>query len=174
MTDAATISAGLQSLKAAFDIGKALTNLSISAEIKSRIIEMNGKILAAQESAIASRDYQSALLKQIGDLEKHIAELEAWDAEKQKYELINIRDEKTTKNFGPAFARALKADAGTSEPSHLVCPDCYEKREKTILQEESRAGNIRVLFCQRCQFEISRTGPWEFDTSRWTPPRKRK
>jgi len=174
MTDAPTIAAGFQSLKAAFEIGKALMNLGISAEIKGRIVEMNEKILAAQESAIASRDYQAALLKQIGNLERKIAELETWEAEKQKYELINIRDEPTAKHFGPAFARALKKEASPSEPFHLICPDCYERSEKSVMQEEGRSGRIQVVFCQRCQFEISRTGPWEGDTSRWATPKKRK
>jgi hypothetical protein len=74
MTDIATITAGFQSLKAAVDIGKTLLKLSVSAEVRDQIREMNEKILTAQESAIASRDYQSALLKQIGELEKQIAD----------------------------------------------------------------------------------------------------
>jgi len=40
MTDVATIAAGVQSLKAAFEIGKALLNLGISADIQDRIREM--------------------------------------------------------------------------------------------------------------------------------------
>jgi hypothetical protein len=43
--------------------------------------------LATYESAIAGRDYQSTLLKQIGESEKHIAQLEARDAEAETYQL---------------------------------------------------------------------------------------
>jgi hypothetical protein len=46
MTDAGTISVGLQSLKAALDISKALLNLGLSAPIKDHIRGMNDRILA--------------------------------------------------------------------------------------------------------------------------------
>src|SRR5258708_40057191 len=106
MTDVATITAGLQSLKAAFDIGKTMLNLGVTAEVQDRIREMNEKILTAQEGAIASRDYQSALLKQIGDLEKQIADFEAWEAEAETYKLANVRV--PNHPMGMAFAYAPK------------------------------------------------------------------
>jgi hypothetical protein len=149
MTDAATISAGLQSLKAAFDIGKALLNLSLSAQIQDRIREMNDRILAAQESAIASRDYQSALLQQIGNLEKQITDLEAWNAEAETYELTNVREPNNP--AGPAFAYAPKKGAHTAEPPHFICAQCYEERHKSILQREMfHLGGCQVLICNRC------------------------
>jgi hypothetical protein len=157
MTDAVTISAGLQSLKAAFDIGKAVLNLSISAQIQDRVREMNDKILSAQESAIASRDYQSALLKQIGDLETQIAQLEAWDTEADTYELRNVRDEHDP--TGRTFAYAPKAGTHPSEPSHFICQHCYQERHKSILQQQTlHPGLCNALICYRCNAIIYITG----------------
>jgi Zn-dependent M16 (insulinase) family peptidase len=90
MTDAMAISSGLQSLKSAFEIGKALLQLGVSADISARISEMNERILAAQESAIVSREYQSTLSQQINDLKKHIVDLEAWETEAETYQLEDI------------------------------------------------------------------------------------
>jgi hypothetical protein len=144
--DVATISVGLQSLKAAFEIGKTLLNLGLSVQVQDRIREMNEKILAAQESAIASRDYQSTLLKQIGDLEKHIAQLEAWDAEAQTYELKDVG------KFGLTgrLAYAPKEGTHTSEPAHLLCANCYQQRHKSFLQTEHLQGACEVLICHEC------------------------
>ena len=149
MTDAATIAAGFQSLKSAFDIGKALLNLGISAEVRDRISEMNERILAAQESAIAGRDYQAALLKQIGDLEKHIAELEAWDADAETYQLTDVRT--PTHPMGSAFAYVSKKGTHTSEPAHLICATCYQEKHKSFLHGQVLfPGACQALMCHRC------------------------
>ena len=134
MTDAAIITAGFQSLKASFEIGKALLKMGISAEIKDRIREMNDGILAAQESAIASQQHESALLKQISALEKQITDFEAWAAEAETYKLANVR----TPNhpMGLAFAYAPKEGTHTGEPPHFICASCYQERHKSILQEQ--------------------------------------
>jgi hypothetical protein len=148
MTDAATITAGLQSLKAAFDIGKALLNLGVSVEVQDRIREMNEKILTAQEGAIASRDYQSALLKQIGDLEKQIADFDQWNAEAETYQLTNLRQPNDPR--GSIHAFAPKEGTHTSEPAHLLCTECFSNRHKSILQHQDIAGRIPALLCLHC------------------------
>lgn len=153
--DVATISVGFQSLKAAFDIGKALLNLGLSVQVQDRIREMNEKILAAQESAIASGDYQSALLKQIGNLEKHITELEAWDAEAKTYCLTDVGKHGVTGKF----AYAPKEGTHFSEPAHLLCAQCYQDRHKSILQAQVLyPGMCDTLMCHRCQSVVYITG----------------
>ena len=155
--DVATISVGLQSLKSAFEIGKALLNLGLSVQVQDRIREMNEKILAAQESAIASRDYQSTLLKQIGELEKHITQLETWDAEAQTYQLTNVRNPRHI--MGSAFAYKPKEGTHTTEPSHFICAKCYEERHKSILHEQDLyPGSCQALICSRCNTIIYKTG----------------
>jgi hypothetical protein len=157
MTDVATISAGLQSLKAAFEIGKTVLNLGLSVQVQDRIREMNAKILAAQENAIASRDYQFALLKQIGDLEKAIAELEAWDAEAETYQLTDVRPKGNV--MGSAFAYAPKEGTHPTEPSHFICANCYQDRHKSILQEQFLyPGGCDALICPRCSMIIYKDG----------------
>jgi hypothetical protein len=174
MFDAAAMSGMITSLKATADLSQLAINAHDAAAVRSKVIELQGQIVAAQSYALAAQMNQTAILERVHLLEKEVTDLKTWDAEKQKYELVNIRDEPTTKHFGPAFARALKTEIAVAEPFHLICPDCYERSEKSILQEEVRPRRIQVLFCQRCRFEISRTGPWEPDTSRWTTPKKRK
>lgn len=155
MTDAATIAAGFQSLKASFEIGKALLKLGINAEIKDRIREMNNGILAAQESAIASQQHESALLKQIGELEKQIAEFEKWDAETERYEIADVRTKLDPR--GTALVYVLKEARDPSKPQHFLCAQCFEERHKSILQTELLFRR-QVLICNRCESILYVTG----------------
>jgi CII-binding regulator of phage lambda lysogenization HflD len=72
--------AGLGALKTAFDIAKTLKDMDSAATRNTAIIEL-------QEKLFAARDAQDALLKRIGDLEKQVANFEAWDTEKERYQL---------------------------------------------------------------------------------------
>jgi hypothetical protein len=72
--------AGLSSIKAAFDIAKGLKNIDDATRRNAAIIELQEKILSAQAA-------QAELIEAIGELKSRVAELEAWDAEKQRYEL---------------------------------------------------------------------------------------
>jgi hypothetical protein len=147
MTDAAIITAGFQSLKASFEIGKALLKMGINAEVKDRIREMNNGILTAQESAIASQQHESALIKQVGDLEKQIAQLEAWEAEAKTYQLTDIAKYGMTGKF----AYAPKEGTHPSEPPHLLCEPCFQEGHKAILQSQRlQPGACETLICYRC------------------------
>jgi hypothetical protein len=171
MTDVATIAAGYQSLKSAFEIGKTLLKLSASVEIQDRIREMNEKILAAQESAIASRDYQSALLKQISELETKIAEFEKWDAEAERYELADVRSKADPR--GTAIVYVLKEARDPSKPQHFLCTQCFEERHKSILQKEKLFRN-EVLICNRCESILYLVGQRTTEDTKVISKRPRK
>lgn len=109
------------SLKTAGEITQAMIGLRDSAQIQSKVIELNGLILAAQNSAFAANVDLTRLLQRVNDLEKQVAEFDTWNAEKQRYELVNYGDE--------TYAYRLKGEA-----SHRACAKCFHKKEISILQ----------------------------------------
>jgi NMD protein affecting ribosome stability and mRNA decay len=89
---------------------------------------------------------------------KQIAELEALDAEKQKYQLAQIRP--------GVYAYTPKESASTLEPAHMLCTNCYEERHRSILQEEVRyPGRCHVMVCPRCSMDIYTEGAWQSEHS---------
>lgn len=120
------IGAALASLNAAVNIAKAMINLRDAAALQSKVIEFQSAILEAQGSALVANDERTALIQRVGQLEKQVADLEAWDTEKKRYELRALGS--------GTLAYALKAEAKGSEPSHWICATCYEKGQKSILQ----------------------------------------
>jgi hypothetical protein len=143
----AEVFAGLGALKTAFDIAKGLKDIDDAARRNAAVIELQERILSAQQS-------QSALVERVHDLEKKVAGFEQWEAEKKRYALTDFG--------GGTFAYALKPDAANGEPPHRICPACYEKQEKAILQFKFRTATSRDKYqCSGCnkEFEFGHPQP---------------
>jgi hypothetical protein len=136
---------GIAALKSALDIAKAIKGMSDAAAINAAVIELQGQILAAQAD-------QFALLEEKRAIEAKLAQLETWEAEKQRYELKDLRGD------GSVFAYALKEAMVGGEPPHSICPDCYLRGVKSILNQVTRVpGRCHVLVCG---WEAYTSGQW--------------
>jgi hypothetical protein len=136
----AEITMGLGALKSAFDIAKGLKDIDNAARINAAVIELQEKILSAQSA-------QTDLVEIVGALKSRVVELEAWDTDKQRYELKEIQTGVT--------AYALKEGMEGTEPTHYLCPNCYTNNKKKILQREVRApGMVQMLICHHCGLEL--------------------
>jgi hypothetical protein len=154
MVDIGTIASAVGSLNAAAQIAKGMLNLHDLQAVQGKVIELQGVILAAQSSALAAQSDQLSLLEEIRGLKAKMADLEAWAAQKKRYQL---------KDFGGGtFAYELKAEEAQGEPMHRICPTCYEKGHRSILQFDFRtiAGQDRYN-CPGCktQFEFGHRQP---------------
>jgi hypothetical protein len=142
---AAELLTGLGVFKSLYDSAKALRDINDGAIRNAAVIELQEKILTAQEA-------QAACLERIRDLEKEVANFEAWDAEKQRYQM-------QTNAAGSVFF-SLKDDAQPPEPTHKICGTCYKNRKKSFLQSipmnsaRRTLGFPPMLMCPECKTEI--------------------
>jgi len=146
MTDPMTINGLITGLKTAGEIASAFVGLRDQAMIQTKVIELQSVILAAQSSAMSAQGDQLALLENKRRLEGQIAELEAWEREKKRYNLEEIGR--------GTFAYVLKVDALPPEPRHMICPSCYEHQRKSILQAGEVSMARRVHRCPSCGTEV--------------------
>jgi hypothetical protein len=80
-----------------------------------------------------------------------------WTSEKSRYELRDLGDGFTS----GIFAYGLKDDQASNEPAHSICPDCYQRGAKAILQRVTRSpGMCQVAICQQCNWEAYVSGHW--------------
>lgn len=134
------ILAGLGAFKTMVDLAKRIKDVNDASTRNAIAIELQEKILSAQAE-------QTALIQEMATLKKHVADLEAWDADKQRYELKEIATGQ--------FSFVLKPETNSGEPSHMLCANCYNQNQKSILQKELRSpGAHEVLFCQNCGSEM--------------------
>lgn len=150
MADPLMIGGVVTGLKTAGEMAGAFVGLRDQAMIQAKVIELQSVILAAQNSAMAAQGQQSALLETKRDLEAKIAELEAWEREKARYHLHEVRP--------GAFVYAINPDAQGAEPAHQICSACYQRGHKSILQQTQRPPRIVSLSCHDCGLDIVTNG----------------
>jgi hypothetical protein len=144
---AAELLTGLGIFKTLLDSAKGLKDINDAAVRNGAIVELQEKILTAQEQ-------QAALVQRVRDLEKVVAEFEAWDREKERYQLTDFG--------GGTFAYVLKPAMADGEPAHRICAHCYEQRRKGLLQSDGTTGSGREkVICHSCKstFMLGAVGP---------------
>lgn len=170
MPDVADFAAAIGSLKAAFEIAKTLVDARDAAVFRSKIGEFQREILAAQSSAISAQQAQATMLENVRQLKEEVAELKAWDAEKQKYKLTKLSP------HADVFGYTLKEQSDPLEPQHSLCATCFQDHIKSVLQVETRMPLAKVLVCPRCGTDLYLTGhphPQHAQSVRKPPRRSR-
>lgn len=74
---------GIGALKSAFDLTKGLKDIDDRVRLNEARMELQEKILDAQEA-------HANLLEKVSKLEKEIGELKSWEADKQRYKLFDM------------------------------------------------------------------------------------
>jgi hypothetical protein len=117
------------------------------------------QILAAQQGALAALTREQALLEEVGSLKKRVADLEAWDAEKQRYELVALAPN--------VMACAIKNDMRGNEPAHYICANCYSNGKKSFLNQHVRGTRVDKFRCNSCGEDLTidkEKGPLRYTT----------
>ena len=143
MVDVPAIAGTVSALKGAMDIAKTMVGLANSQAARAKVIELQAAILDAQQSAFAANEERATLIKRVSALEEKLRGVEKWDAEKQRYELVDIGDGNV--------AYQLKPPMRGGEPPHYVCANCYQKGKISILAHMDTRSMGDLLTCAGCQ-----------------------
>ena len=146
MPDLVSIASAASGLQSAGQIVKSLVGLKVSSEVQAKVIELQAVIMAAQGDALAAQSDQFALLERIRNLEAEVAKAKAWEAEKARYQLQEFP--------AGALAYVLKPDAANGEPSHRICPKCYNEGHKSLLKVKTKRNGGERVECHRCDSNL--------------------
>jgi len=157
MVDMSALASALASLKAAKDIAEAMIGLRDAATFQAKLLEFQSKLIDANTAAFAAQDERVALLERVGALEKEIAQLRAWEADKERYQLMEVSP--------GAFTYVLKEAMSAGEPIHWLCANCYQQGKKRLLQADGGDMSFHYRKCHSCNARIRIRQPIRF------PPR---
>ncbi|MES0023138.1 MULTISPECIES: hypothetical protein [unclassified Mesorhizobium] len=155
----AEIATGYSALTTAYEMAKGLKNIDDRVKLNAAVIDLQETILTAQQATAGARDT-------IRELEAIIASYENWDAIAERYQLRDFG--------GGTFAYDLRADQTNGEPQHRICANCYQKRQRSILQFLYRDSGQDHYKCHSCSSEFSFGHAREVDRSNraaddWSP-----
>lgn len=142
----AEVFAGLGAIKTAFDIAKGLKDIDDTARRNAAVIELQEKILAAQQA-------QSALVERVRDLEEEVTRLKDFSAEMDRYELTEIAP--------GIMALSIKETMRNGEPFHRICANCAANGKKFFLQQHISGPYFDQYKCRGCgeQIDINKGDP---------------
>lgn len=140
MVDLGSIAAAANSLRIAAELTKGFLKLQSMAEVQAKVIELQSAILSAQSSALEANTEQAAMLQRIHDLEKEVAQVKAWETEKQRYQMVSP--------YGGMTVYAVKKSMSNGEPPHYICANCYHNGKHSILQNGQDKNGWTLLVCQ--------------------------
>ena len=112
--------------------------------------KLHGQILAAMSGAVAAKTDQSALLDEVRDLKKRVADLEGWEAEKERYELVELAPS--------VLAFRVKPSMQAGEPVHYICATCYNAGKKNFLKQIIHGPNYNKFECHSCGDSLAIAG----------------
>lgn len=133
---------GILSFKAAVDLASSLIELSTSEAGRKASCELMGQLIGAHREQLKLVESYQALQQKAFAHEAENQRLTQWDSDNERYQLEKI-------GVG-AFAYSFKPIAGSAEPAHWLCPNCYARREKSFLLLDRRERRESFYRCSMC------------------------
>jgi hypothetical protein len=146
----AEFQSAIQGVKTLSELLKAAQHLSNYNELVAAVSEVNAKLLAAQNVALASQEKQTALAERVRELEEKVAQSEGYKTQLDRFQLHAFKDT-------GALAYTLKPGMERGEPPHYLCAACVDKRQISKLQPIGH-----TLKCPSCGLSIEKeqSPPW--------------
>jgi hypothetical protein len=145
--DVTAIQAMVGSLKVATDITKAIFDLKNTADIQSKVIDIQRALLAAQSSALEATNAQFALQERIRELESQLKSIGDWGEQERRYALVSPWR-------GAAQVYAVRTAYAQGEEPHYLCTNCFHIRKRVILNPQPKEGWI-YMNCPTCKSSTS-------------------
>jgi len=143
----AEIAAGFAGIKTLGELTSLILKMKLDSAVTEKAIESQTAIIALQNTMLTLQSEYQALLQEKDRLEKRLVEAENWEAEASKYELIKVSE--------GAFVYALKPDQFTTAPSHWLCTQCYQQKQKSILQMAGKSLGRWYYSCPSCETRVT-------------------
>lgn len=136
------IASALSGLKEATSLIQGFNQLKTDLEVAEKTIALNQIIVSVQHDLFTAQASYAAAISRIDELEKTLMQMEDWAAEKHRYELYELRP--------GTFTYRLKKSVSGGEPIHDLCPQCYHRGIKSILQFAGAEKGWHKYSCHGC------------------------
>lgn len=127
-----------------------IANLLIKAKVDTatteKAIELQSSIISLQSDLMTIQSQNQALLTAKNELEQRLNWIESWNAQAENYKLEEITS--------GVFVMASQPSENDSTPPHWLCANCYQKKQKSILQYNGNPSDGVHYFCPNCKNDV--------------------
>lgn len=133
------IGTGYAALSSAFEIAKGLKNIDDRVKLNAAVIELQEKILSAQQAATDAKS-------RMQEMERQIEAFDDWKSVASRYAL---------KDFGcQTYAYQAIPETLGKEPPHLACPNCFRERRLSVIQYVDTFYGRKRFQCLACDKSV--------------------
>lgn len=145
--DITLIQGAVSSMKTAFDIAKAISEMKSMTDVQGKVIELQQAILAAQSSAMTANAEQFAALEELRKLKEELEKTKGWELEKSRYRLFQG-------SSGGVVYAVRQSCQKENEPPHYLCANCFEQGRKSILNNHTGSTGFNNWLCPVCKAQF--------------------
>jgi hypothetical protein len=145
----------LKTVSALATAGKALAASATDAKLNTQLIDFQTALIQINSDAVALQIENQGLRNDIEALKSQARKAYDWAAERLRYKLIAPWD-----GHGSVLY-ALRKDRAEGETAHWLCPACFERGSKSMLQgfdrDPKQPGSSAYFICTEpaCKAKIS-------------------
>ena len=146
------ITTTISSIRAASVLLESLITTNDGRTPYEKIRELQNLLLTAERSAESA---QLALAQSLDDIIKgEAAKIQSWNSEKERYSLKEVSP-------GVFIYVVKEKDKIPGEPDHFICPGCYQRGCKSILQLSGKTkSGFKHFKCHLCDTVIEIRDLW--------------
>lgn len=143
----AEIATALSSVKTISDITSLILKSKITDAVRDNSIQLQSALIDLQTAILSIQAQNHELLNENNRLKQQLIDLKNWETEAAQYELQQVAP--------GVLAYALKSAPEKATPPHWLCANCYQNKEKSILQQGRGIGPMGTpLDCPRCKTHL--------------------
>jgi hypothetical protein len=143
----AEIATALSSVKTISDLTSLILKSKVTDAVRDNSIELQSAVIALQTAITGIQAQNYELLNENNQLKQQLADLKKWETEAQKYTLEEIAP--------GVLAYVFKSGPESITPIHWLCANCYQNKEKSILQRGRKSGVLGTpVSCPRCKTHL--------------------
>ena len=144
--DITLIQGAVVSLKTAFDIAKAISEMKSMTDVQGKVIELQQAILAAQSSAMTANSEQFAALEELREIRAELDTSKGWELEKKRFSLFQ--------GSGGVVYALRESQKNEGEPPHYLCANCFDQGRKSIINNHQAVTGFTNWLCPTCKAQF--------------------
>jgi hypothetical protein len=125
--------------------------MKVDQEVRSKVIALQSDIMEAQTAALTGLAERADLQERVRFLEGELRKQQSWEQETARYRLQEFPSGRKV--------YALIPERANGEPIHNLCPACFQKHVKSILQPITARGDGEIVDCPDCKLRLTLVEP---------------